>query len=158
MAAYIPVPRDLTRVKSKILFNLTKRQLLCFGAGALIGVPSFFLLKADGNTSMASICMILIMLPFFFLGMYERDGQPLEKIAKQFIQAKFVRPKVRPYQTNNYYAVLLRQAQAEMEVNHIVYAEKSVPKGRKKRAEHAEESDESAGTAGAGDHRTGEAG
>lgn len=65
---------------------------------------------------MASICMILIMMPFFFLGMYERDGQPLEKIAKQFIQAKFVRPKVRPYQTNNYYAVLHRQAQAEMEV------------------------------------------
>ena len=146
MAAYIPVPRDLTRVKSKILFNLTKRQLLCFGAGALIGVPSFFLLKADGNTSMASICMILIMMPFFFLGMYERDGQPLEKIAKQFIQAKFVRPKVRPYQTNNYYAVLLRQAQAEMEVKNIVYDEKSVPKGRKKRSEHAEESDEGAGT------------
>ncbi len=158
MAAYIPVPRDLTRVKSKILFNLTKRQLLCFGAGALIGVPSFFLLKAGGNTSMASICMILIMMPFFFLGMYERDGQPLEKIAKQFIQAKFVRPKVRPYQTNNYYAVLLRQAQAEMEVKNIVYDEKSAPKGRKKRSEHAEESDESAGAAGAGDHRTGEAG
>ena len=121
--------------------NLTKRQLLCFGAGALIGVPSFFLLKAGGNTSMASICMIIIMLPFFFLGMYERDGQPLEKIAKQFIQAKFVRPKVRPYQTNNYYAVLIRQAQAEMEVNHIVYGEKSVPKNRKKKPEHAEESD-----------------
>lgn len=141
MAAYIPVPRDLTRVKSKILFNLTKRQLLCFGAGALIGVPSFFLLKVGGNTSMASICMIIIMLPFFFLGMYERDGQPLEKIAKQFIQAKFVRPKVRPYQTNNYYAVLIRQVQAEMEVNHIVYGEKSVPKNRKKKPEHAEESD-----------------
>lgn len=53
MAAYIPVPRDLTRVKSKILFNLTKRQLLCFGAGALIGVPSFFFLKAGGNTKAA---------------------------------------------------------------------------------------------------------
>lgn len=104
---------------------------------------------------MAYICMILIMMPFFFLGMYEWDGQPLEKIAKQFIQAKFVRPKVRPYQTNNYYAVLLRQAQAEMEVKNIVYDEKSVPKGRKKRSEHAEESDESASTAGAGDHRTG---
>lgn len=66
---------------------------------------------------------------------HERDGQPLEKIAKQFIQAKFVRPKVRPYQTNNYYAVLIRQAQAEMEVNHIVYGEKSVPKNRKKKPE-----------------------
>ena len=84
--------------------------------------------------------MIVIMLPFFFLGMYERDGQPLEKIAKQFIQAKFVRPKVRLYQTNNYYAVLIRQALAETEVNRIVYGEKSVSKNRKKRSEHAEKS------------------
>ena len=80
---------------------------------------------------MASICMIIIMLPFFFLGMYERDGQPLEKIAKQFIQAKFVRPKVRPYQTDNYYAILMRQEQAEKEVNAIVCkAEKRAQPGK----------------------------
>ena len=36
MAAYIPVPRDLTRVKTKVFFNLTKRQLLCFGAAVII--------------------------------------------------------------------------------------------------------------------------
>lgn len=131
MAAYISVPRDLSRVKSKILFNLTKRQLLCFGAAALIGVPSFFLLKKAGNVSMAAICMIVIMLPLFFLGMYERDGQPLEVIAKQFIQAKFVRPKVRPYQTDNYYAILMRQEQAEKEVNTIVCkAEKRAQPGK----------------------------
>ena len=122
MAAYIPVPRDLTRVKSKILFNLTKRQLICFGAGALIGVPSFFLLKTLGTTSMAVICMMFIMLPFFFLGMYEKDGQPLEKLAKQFIEAKFVRPKVRPYRTNNYYAALIRQAKVEREIEHVLQA------------------------------------
>ncbi|MDD7048273.1 MAG: PrgI family protein [Lachnospiraceae bacterium] len=132
MAAYIPVPRDLTRVKSKILFNLTKRQLLCFGLAALIGVPSFFLIRRSGNISMAAVCMIVIMMPFFLLGMYERDGQPLEKIAKQFIEAKFVRPCVRPYQTNNYYAVLIRQAQAEKEVNRIVFSDKSVSKDRTK--------------------------
>lgn len=62
---------------------------------------------------MAVICMMVIMLPFFFLGMYEKDGQPLEKIAKQFIESKFVRPKVRPYRTNNYYAALIRQAEIE---------------------------------------------
>lgn len=157
MAAYIPVPRDLTRVKSKILFNLTKRQLLCFGAGALIGVPSFFLLKAGGNTSMASICMILIMLPFFFLGMYERDGQPPEKLAKQFVQAKFVRPKVRLYQTNNYYAALIRQAQAEREVRNIVFGEKSVPENRETESEYAGKSDEGAGKADSEDHRSGQA-
>ena len=49
MASYIPVPRDLTRVKSKILFNLTRRQLICFGIAALIGVPSFFFIKSIGK-------------------------------------------------------------------------------------------------------------
>lgn len=120
MAAYISVPRDLTRVKSKIFFNLTKRQLICFGSGALIGVPTFFLLRQLGNVSLAVMGMMIVMLPLFFLGMYEKDGQPLEVIAKQFIQAKFIRPKVRPYQTNNYYAALIRQAEAEQEVQRIV--------------------------------------
>ena len=131
MAAYISVPRDLTRVKSKVLFNLTKRQLLCFGAGALVGVPAFFLLKQSGNVSLAAIGMMIIMLPMFFLGMYEKHGQPLEVIAKQFIEAKFIRPKVRPYQTNNYYAVLMRQAWAEQEGTGVLFALKN----RKKQTE-----------------------
>ena len=41
--AYVPVPKDLTAVKTKVLFNLTKRQLICFGSGALVGIPLFFL-------------------------------------------------------------------------------------------------------------------
>ena len=55
MAAYIPVPRDLTKVKSKILFNLTKRQLICFGAAALIGVPSFFSAQKVGQCQSGGI-------------------------------------------------------------------------------------------------------
>lgn len=120
MASYISVPRDLTRVKTKVFFGLTKRQLVCFGAGALIGVPSFFLLKSAGNLSLAAMGMIVIMLPLFFLAMYEKDGQPLEVIARHFIQSRFVRPKVRPYQTDNYYAALMRQYDMEQEVNAIV--------------------------------------
>ena len=90
MAAYIPVPRDLTRVKSKILFNLTKRQLVCFGAAALIGVPSFFLLKKLGNISLAAMGMIIIMMPLFLLAMYERDGQPLEVIQRDTERDNFM--------------------------------------------------------------------
>ena len=120
MAAYIPVPRDLTRVKSKAFGNLTKRQLLCFGAAALIGVPIFFLVKTTGNISLAAMSMIIVMLPLFFLAMYEKDGQPLEVVANHFIQAKFIRPKVRPYQTNNYYDALMRQHELEKEVKKIV--------------------------------------
>ena len=131
MAAYIPVPRDLTRVKTKVFFNLTKRQLICFGAAALIGVPLFFLVKSSGNVSLAALTMIIVMLPLFFLAMYEKDGQPLEVIARQFIQAKFIRPKVRPYQTNNYYDALMRQYQLEKEVNTIVFQEKNTGKRSK---------------------------
>ena len=124
MAAYVPTPRDLSKVKSKILFNLTKRQLLCFGAAALVGLPVFFALKATGNISLAALGMMFVMLPLFFLAMYEKDGQPLEVIAKQFYIAKFVRPKVRPYQTNNLYELLMKQHQVEMEVYDIVFHSK----------------------------------
>lgn len=131
MAAYVSVPRDLTRVKTKIFFNLTKRQLICFGGGALIGIPAFFLLKSVTNVSLASLGMILIMMPMFFLGLYEKNGQPAEVLAKQFITAKFIRPRVRPYQTDNYYSALMRQAAAEEEADLIV--KKSAQKHRKKR-------------------------
>ena len=120
MAAYIPVPRDLTRVKTKVFLNLTKRQLICFGLAALMGVPSFFLIKSLGSTSLAAMSMIIIMIPMFLLAMYERDGQPLEVIAKHFIETKFIRPKVRPYQTDNDYDGLNREALAEKEVDRIV--------------------------------------
>ena len=103
MASYISVPRDLSKVKTKVFMNLTKRQILCFGAGALIGVPVFFLLKSSGNLSLAALGMMAVMLPLFFLAMYEKDGQPLEVVAKHFYEAKFKRPKTRPYKTKNYY-------------------------------------------------------
>ena len=35
--AYVTVPKDLTHVKSKVLFGLTKRQLVCFGGALLTG-------------------------------------------------------------------------------------------------------------------------
>lgn len=144
MAAYIPVPRDLTRVKSKVFFNLTKRQLICFGGAALIGVPSFFLLKSLGNVSLASLGMIIIMLPMFFLAMYEKDGQPLEVVARHFIQSKFIRPKVRPYKTDNYYVALKRQHQLEKEVERIVFQEEKAgtrSKDARKSHSHTAEAD-----------------
>ena len=38
---YVNVPNDLSKIKTKIAFNLTKRQLICFGMGAAIGVPTY---------------------------------------------------------------------------------------------------------------------
>ena len=101
--AYVTIPKDLSRIQSKVLFGLTKRQVICFGAAALVGVP----------------CMILVMLPFFLFAMYEKNGQPLEVFLGHLIQNKFIRPKVRIYQTNNLYSALVRQSQLEQEVKRI---------------------------------------
>ena len=139
-ASYISVPRDLTKVKSKVMFNLTKRQLICFGLAALIGVPSFFLLKTVMEVNTAVMGMMFIMMPFFFLAMYERNGQPLEVILNHMIQAIFKRPKIRPYVTENYYDALVRQAKAEKEVENIVrFSQKE--KAGKQKVQHAGRTD-----------------
>ena len=116
MAAFISVPRDLSKVKTKVFMNLTKRQLLCFGAGALIGVPLFFVLKSTGNISFAAMGMIVVMMPMFFLAMYEKDGLPLEKILWNIINVKFLKPSIRRYEVENLYEMQEKQ---------------SIPKGKK---------------------------
>ena len=129
MASYISVPRDLSKVKTKVFLNLTRRQLLCFGAAALVGVPTFFLLRKSGNLSLSILGMMAVMLPLFFLAMYEKDGQPLEVVMKHFVDARFRRPKIRPYQTANYYALLERQYAVRKEVERII--DESEKRGKK---------------------------
>ena len=124
--AYVPVPKDLTKVKTKVAFNLTKRQLVCFGGGALLGVPLFFLLRGSAGNSTAALCMMFVMLPFFMLAMYEKHGQPLEKIVGNIIRVTVIRPRQRPYRTNNFYAVLQRQEMLDKEVYDIVHRNKKM--------------------------------
>ena len=118
---YVPVPKDLTRVKSKFLFNLTKRQVVCFGLGALVGLPVFFLTKEAIGVSMAAALMIVIMLPFFLFAMFERNGQPLEVLLKHYIQARFVRPRTRVFETENFYATLEQNTRNRREVIKILH-------------------------------------
>ena len=119
--AYVQVPKDLTRVKSKLVFNLTKRQIICFSLGALAGVPLFFLTKGAVGTSVASLLMIMAMIPFFMFAMYERHGQPLEVLLQHYMQARFVRPSRRIYQTENFYATIEENIRNRREVKKILH-------------------------------------
>ena len=126
---YVTIPKDLTKVKTKVLFNLTKRQLVCFSAGLAVGVPLFFLTKNALGNSTAVLLMIFAILPAFLLALYEKNGQHLEVIIRNMVRVLFLRPKERPYRTNNFYAVLERQDKLDKEVYRIVHpspkAEKS---------------------------------
>jgi len=108
---YVNIPNDLSKIKTKMAFNLTKRQLLCFGAAAVIGVPTYIFTRSAIGNSVAMFLMIALMLPFFFLAMYERDGLPAEKVAWNIIRALFIKPGPRPYKTENFYAILTKEEQ-----------------------------------------------
>ena len=112
--------KDVSRVKSQFLCNLTKRQVVCFGLGALIGVPAFFLAKDALGVSPSVLLMMLLMLPFFLLAMFERHGQPLEVLIRHFIQARFVRPRIRVWQNDNFYKTIDRSIRNQQEVQKIL--------------------------------------
>lgn len=104
--AYVQVPKDLTRVKTKIMFNLTKRQLICFGLAVAVGVPFYLLTRKPLGPTISASFMVILVLPFFFFAMYEKDGRPLEKILMNMIRQKMKYPGIRPYRTNNMYRVI----------------------------------------------------
>ncbi len=133
---FVPVPKDLTKVKTKVAFNLTKRQMITFGLGALAGIPAYLFTRGSIGNESAALLMIGLMLPFFAFGIYEKDGQPLEKVLKNFISVSFLRPPGRPYRTDNGYAALMRQAEFDKEAEQIENKETGKagkkPAGRKK--------------------------
>lgn len=109
---FVNVPKDLSKVKTKVAFNLTKRQLICFSAAAAIGIPAYLFTRNTIGNSAAVFLMIGLMLPLFFLAMFEKDGQPAEKILRNTIRAKWVFPATRPYKTQNLYRYLEKEGQA----------------------------------------------
>ncbi len=62
-------------------------------------------------------------LALFLAAMYEKNGMPFEKVVKMVIKTRFVRPKIRKYQTENVYEYAVKQENLNKEVNRIVSKE-----------------------------------
>ena len=112
----VSIPKDFTQVQSKVFLNLTKRQILCFLPAVLIGVPLFFTTRGSLGNSAATFLMMLVMLPFFLAAFYKHNEEPLEKYLWHLIRTKYLRKKVRLYETNNIYSALEEQYKHEKEV------------------------------------------
>ena len=83
IVAFVSVPKDLTKVKNKVVLNLTKRQLICLVIAAAVGLPFYFLTREWIGTSNAATGMVILMLPAFMFAMYEKDGLPLDYMQEQ---------------------------------------------------------------------------
>lgn len=119
MAISVPVPKDLSGIKTKVALNLTKRQIICFSGAAITGVPLYFLTKGVLGTQAAALIMVGVMLPSFFLAMYERDGFPAEKLLYFMIRQKMLTPGIRPYKSENLYEQLEEREKIKKEVRYL---------------------------------------
>ena len=77
--AYVPIPKDLKRVKTKVAFNLTKRQLIGFSIAGFIGIPVYLFMRTYVPSDIAVIFLIVSTLPIFFATLFEKDGLSFEK-------------------------------------------------------------------------------
>ena len=119
MAISVPVPKDLSGIKTKVALNLTKRQIICFSGAAIAGVPLYFLAKDVIGTQGAAFIMVGVMLPFFFLAMYTKDGFPAEKMLYFMIRQKFLTQGIRPYKSENLYKQLEEREKIKKEVRYL---------------------------------------
>ncbi|GAA0060195.1 MULTISPECIES: PrgI family protein [Bacillota] len=93
--AYVPIPKDLKKVKTKVAFNLTKRQLIGFTIAGLVGVPIYLFMRKVVPNDIAVIFLIVSTLPIFFITLFEKDGLTFEKYFKYIYLHKFYQPQKR---------------------------------------------------------------
>lgn len=119
MAISVAVPKNLSGIKTKVAMNLTKRQLVCFGSAGVVGIPFYIFTKGVIGTQASALIMVALMLPFFFLAMYEKDGFPAEKILYFMLRQKILTPGIRPYKSENLYRQLEEKERMKKEVRYL---------------------------------------
>lgn len=116
---YVQIPKDLAKIKTKVALNLTKRQVICFSIAGATGVPAYFLTRGSIGNMGAMLLLIAVAMPSFLVAMYEKNGLPFEAVMKTVIKSRFLRPKIRPYKTENLYEYAEKQYDLNKEVRKI---------------------------------------
>ena len=100
--AYVKVPKDLSKVKTKVALNLTKRQLIGFSIAVLLGFPVYLLCKNFLSTDISMILMSIVVLPILFATLYEKDNLPFEKYLAYIVRFHKAK-KIRVYKARSIY-------------------------------------------------------
>ena len=103
MAISVAVPKELSGIKTKLVFNLTKRQLVCFGSGGFLGGCLYMATNEVVGTELSTFAMMVVLFPFLFFAMYEKEGFPAEKWLYLMLRQKFFTQSIRPYQSETIY-------------------------------------------------------
>ena len=131
MAIQVPTPKDLNKVKTKMAFGLTKRQLICFALAGCVGFPLYFILRRVFPTDLSTMIMMLSIFPFFFFAMYQKDGKNAEQIIYELYHRRIWSKGIRRYKSENIYQQLEEKDRIRREVERLEAKEKRGSKIRK---------------------------
>ena len=128
---------DPTKVKPKFIGSFTKRQVICYGLAALIGIPFYLLVKDTIGKETAALFMVALMFPFIIASMYEKDGLPAERYFFRFFLWKFIRPVKRTYKKENRFEREAKRKKMEEEVMKLERKQSCHRKTGKRRVLHS---------------------
>lgn len=95
----VKIPRDLSTIESKLMFGLTKRQLIGFGSAVIIFGLNYFLLY-QFSVDIALIVGMIFASPIVFITLYKKDKLYAEEWIKLIIQNKYLYENKRMYKLN----------------------------------------------------------
>lgn len=111
----IEIPKDISKIESKMIWIFTKRQLIALIAGLAVCIPAYMgigkLIPSDNSAKIFII--IILALPFIAFGWIKPYEMPFEQFIISIFRSLVVATKVRKYSTNNLYEVFAEQIQKE---------------------------------------------
>lgn len=131
MAQYVKIPKDLSEIKQKFMFGLTKRQLICFGIGFAVGVPMYFLTRGFLGLSGGIFMLGFTAAPAIIAGIYKKNGIFFEEHIKNMIQY-FKSPRKRTYRPINMYEAIQRQIEYNTLKRTLIRAEGGTQNAKRK--------------------------
>lgn len=98
----IPIPKEISSFKPKIMMGLTFRQLLFGSIGVVATIVVYSLIgKYIQTNDLRVVISGLIMLPFICLGWIEPYGMNFESFMISYVQNCILSPSVRKYKAEN---------------------------------------------------------
>ena len=88
--AYVPIPKDLKRVKTKVAFNLTKRQLIGFSIAGLLGFSAYIFVRKLVPNDIAVLFLITAPFRYFLLRFLKKTAWFSNSILSSYIFIGFI--------------------------------------------------------------------
>lgn len=105
----VKIPKEIRNFKSKVLFNLTLRQILSLLIGVGISIPTYIFGKKIIGEELASWFVMLISAPCFLIGFIKKNGMNYEKYFYIMLKFNFLTPRIRKYKVENIIIYLLNK-------------------------------------------------